>query len=71
MKRKEFKETLFETLNNVVDGMSYDDKMILVHNFVNGKYFSINLGNYFSIITGILFSIFFNPHGLLRGSAAY
>lgn len=26
MKRKEFKETLFETLNNVVDGMSYDDK---------------------------------------------
>lgn len=31
MKRKEFKETLFETLNNVVDGMSYDDKMILVH----------------------------------------
>ena len=28
---------------------------------VNGKYFSINLGNYFSIITGILFSIFFNP----------
>lgn len=25
MKRKEFKETLFETLNNVVDGMSYDD----------------------------------------------
>lgn len=23
MKRKEFKETLFETLNNVVDGMSY------------------------------------------------
>ena len=24
MKRKEFKETLFETLNNVVDGMSYD-----------------------------------------------
>lgn len=29
MKRKEFKETLFETLNNVVDGMSYDDKMIL------------------------------------------
>ena len=38
---------------------------------VNGKYFSINFGNYFSIITGILFSIFFNPHGLLRGSAAY
>ena len=29
MKRKEFKETLFEALNNVVDGMSYDDKMIL------------------------------------------
>ena len=34
MKRKEFKETLFETLNNVVDGMSYDDKMILVHNLL-------------------------------------
>ena len=29
MKRKEFKETLFEALNNVVDGMSYDDKMIM------------------------------------------
>lgn len=34
MKRKEFKETLFEALNNVVDGMSYDDKMILVHNLL-------------------------------------
>lgn len=34
MKRKEFKEILFETLNNVVDGMSYDDKMILVHNLL-------------------------------------
>ena len=34
MKRKEFKENLFATLNNPVDGMSYDEKMILVHSLL-------------------------------------
>lgn len=46
MKRKEFKETLFETLNNVVDGMSYDDKMILVNYWIMRNldvYFLINI----------------------------
>lgn len=34
MKRKDFKECLYDTLNNEVDGMSYDEKMILVHNLL-------------------------------------
>ncbi len=34
MKRKEFKEILFSALDNDVDGMSYDDKMTLVHNLL-------------------------------------
>lgn len=34
MKRKEFKERLFEALDNDVDGMSYNEKMILVYNLL-------------------------------------
>lgn len=34
MKRKEFKESLFDALDNEVDGMSYNEKMILVHNLL-------------------------------------
>ena len=34
MKRKEFKETFFDALDNEVDDMSYDEKMILVHNLL-------------------------------------
>lgn len=34
MKRKEFKEIFFRALDNDVDGMSYDDKMTLVHNLL-------------------------------------
>ena len=34
MKRKEFKENLFAALDNDVDGISYDEKMILVHNLL-------------------------------------
>ena len=34
MKRKEFKENLFTALDNDVDGISYDEKMILVYNFL-------------------------------------
>lgn len=34
MKRKEFKENLFTALDNDVDGISYDEKMILVHNLL-------------------------------------
>lgn len=34
MKRKEFKETLFKALDNAVDGISYDEKMTLVHNLL-------------------------------------
>ena len=34
MKRKEFKEKLYEALDNIVDDMSYDEKMILVHNLL-------------------------------------
>ncbi len=34
MKRKEFKEILFAALDNDVDDISYDDKMILVHNLL-------------------------------------
>ena len=36
MKRKEFKENLFAALDNDVDGISYDEKMILVHNHPSG-----------------------------------
>lgn len=34
MKRKEFKKTFFDALDNEVDDMSYDEKMILVHNLL-------------------------------------
>ena len=34
MKRKEFKEKLFSSLDNDVDDMTYDEKMILVHNLL-------------------------------------
>ncbi|MCM1213471.1 MAG: hypothetical protein NC331_14405 [Lachnospiraceae bacterium] len=34
MKRKEFKERLFEALDEQVDGMSYDEKMILIGNLI-------------------------------------
>lgn len=34
MKRKEFKENLFAALDNDIDGISYDKKMILVHNLL-------------------------------------
>lgn len=34
MKRKEFKEKLFDALNNDVDNMSYDEKMVLVSNLL-------------------------------------
>lgn len=34
MKRKEFKENLFAALDNDVDGISYDEKMNLVHNLL-------------------------------------
>ena len=34
MKRKEFKENLFAALDNDIDGISYDEKMILVHNLL-------------------------------------
>ena len=34
MKRKEFKENLFAALDNDVDGIFYDEKMILVHNLI-------------------------------------
>lgn len=34
MKRKEFKENLFLALDNDIDGFSYDEKMILVHNLL-------------------------------------
>ena len=34
MKRKEFKENLFAALDNDVDGISYDEKMILVRNLL-------------------------------------
>ena len=34
MKRKEFKKNLYDALYNEVDGMSYDEKMILIHNLL-------------------------------------
>ena len=34
MKRKEFKENLFAALDNDVDSISYDEKMILLHNLL-------------------------------------
>jgi uncharacterized protein PM1205 len=34
MKRKDFKESLYDTLDNEVDGMSYDEKMTLVHSLL-------------------------------------
>lgn len=34
MKRKDFKDTLFTALYNDVDGMTYDEKMILVSNLL-------------------------------------
>lgn len=34
MKRKEFKEKFFATLDNDVDDMTYDEKMVLVHNLL-------------------------------------
>jgi hypothetical protein len=34
MKRKEFKKNLFEALDCDVDDMTYDEKMILVHNLL-------------------------------------
>ena len=34
MKRKEFKENLFAALDNDVDSISYDEKMIIVHNLL-------------------------------------
>lgn len=34
MKRKEFKEKLFDALKSDVDNMSYDEKMILVNNLL-------------------------------------
>ena len=34
MKRKEFKEKLFLTLDEDVDGISYDEKMMLVHSLL-------------------------------------
>lgn len=34
MKRKEFKEKFFASLDNDVDDMTYDEKMVLVHNLL-------------------------------------
>lgn len=34
MKRKEFKENLFSSLDNDVDDITYDEKMVLVHNLL-------------------------------------
>lgn len=34
MKRKEFKKNLFLALDKDIDGFSYDEKMILVHNLL-------------------------------------
>ena len=34
MKRKDFKESLYDALDNEVDGMSYDEKMTLVHSLL-------------------------------------
>ena len=34
MKRKEFKEKFFAALDNDVDDMTYDEKMVLVHNLL-------------------------------------
>lgn len=34
MKRKNFKESLYDALDNEVDGMSYDEKMTLVHSLL-------------------------------------
>lgn len=34
MKRKEFKENLFAALDNNVDDITYDEKMVLVHNLI-------------------------------------
>lgn len=34
MKRKEFKEKFFASLDNNVDDMNYDEKMVLVHNLL-------------------------------------
>ena len=34
MKRKEFKEKLFLALDEDVDGISYDEKMMLVHSLL-------------------------------------
>ena len=34
MKRKDFKEGLYDALDNEVDGMSYDEKMTLVHSLL-------------------------------------
>ena len=34
MKRKEFKENLFAALDNDVDDITYDEKMVLVHNLL-------------------------------------
>lgn len=34
MKRKDFKESLYDALDNEVDGISYDEKMTLVHSLL-------------------------------------
>lgn len=34
MKRKDFKESLYDALDNEVDGMSYDEKMTLAHSLL-------------------------------------
>ncbi len=34
MKRKDFKESLYDALDNEVDGMSYDEKITLVHSLL-------------------------------------
>lgn len=34
MKRKDFKESLYDALDNEVDGMSYDEKMTIVHSLL-------------------------------------
>lgn len=34
MKRKEFKEKLFDALKSDIDNVSYDEKMILVNNLL-------------------------------------
>ena len=34
MKQKDFKESLYDALDNEVDGMSYDEKMTLVHSLL-------------------------------------